>query len=223
MKQDAADFIRRCHTRQVHASLIHSHPNLLQDMTTPWPFQTWGLDLINPIHLSSEGYIWILVATKCFTKWVEAIPLRKATGPAVLNFIKEHIICHFGIPYKIVSGNGTPFVNQHVRKLLDTYKIKHWKSTPYYPKGNGQVEATNKSLLRILSKMVYEYEGGWSIHLQDTLWAHRTSSKTATSLSPYFLVYGCDTILPDKVLVPTARILAAFELDNDVDICGQRN
>ncbi|GLU12621.1 hypothetical protein SLE2022_292850 [Rubroshorea leprosula] len=35
-------------------------------------------------------------------------------------------------------------------------------------------------------------------------------------------VYDCDAILPDKVLVPTARILAAFELDNDADICGQR-
>ncbi|GKU96143.1 hypothetical protein SLEP1_g9414 [Rubroshorea leprosula] len=61
MKQDAVDFVRRCHTCHVHASLIHSHPNLLQHMKTPWPFHTWGLDLIGPIHPSSEGYIWILV------------------------------------------------------------------------------------------------------------------------------------------------------------------
>ncbi|GLT30849.1 hypothetical protein SLA2020_056320 [Shorea laevis] len=106
-------------------------------MKTPWPFHTWGLDLIGPIHSPSEGYVWILVATEYFTKWVETIPLRKATGPTVSNFIKEDIICHFGIPHKIVSDNGTPFVNQHMRKLLDTYKIKHRKSTPYYPQGNG--------------------------------------------------------------------------------------
>ncbi|GKU93206.1 hypothetical protein SLEP1_g6815 [Rubroshorea leprosula] len=127
-------------------------------------------DLIGPIHPPSEGYIWILVAIEYFTKWVEVVPLRKATGPTVSNFIKEYIICRFGIPYKIVSDNGTSFIYQHVRRLLDTCKIKHRKSTPYYPQGNGQVEAvTNKSLLRILSKMVHEYEGGWSIHLQDTL------------------------------------------------------
>ncbi|GLU03802.1 hypothetical protein SLE2022_209800 [Rubroshorea leprosula] len=102
-------------------------------MRTPWPFHTWGLDLIGPIHPSFEGYIWILVAIEYFTKWVEAVPLHKATGLAMSNFIKVCIIYRFGIPYKIVSDNGTPFVNQHVRRLLDTYKIKHRKSTPYYP------------------------------------------------------------------------------------------
>ena len=59
---------------------IHTHPNVLQDMTTPWPFHTWGLDLIGPINPVSNGHKWILVATKHFTKWVEVIPLKKVTG-----------------------------------------------------------------------------------------------------------------------------------------------
>jgi hypothetical protein len=54
------------------------------------------------------------MATKYFTKWVEAIPLRKATGAAVANFIREHIITRFGIPYKLISDNGTPFINKDV-------------------------------------------------------------------------------------------------------------
>ena len=83
------------------------------------------------------------MATEYFTKWVKAIPLKKVIGLAVANFICEHIICRFGIPYKIVSDNGTPFVNKDVRKLLDYRHIKHRKSTPYYPQGNGQAEATN--------------------------------------------------------------------------------
>ena len=73
------------------------------------------------------------MAMEYFTKWVEAIPLKKATGLVVANFIREHIICRFGIPHKIVSDNGTPFVNKDVRKLLDHRHIKHRKSTPYYP------------------------------------------------------------------------------------------
>uniref|UniRef100_A0A2N9FQR3 RNA-directed DNA polymerase n=1 Tax=Fagus sylvatica TaxID=28930 RepID=A0A2N9FQR3_FAGSY len=77
MKKDAADFVKTCHTCQVQANLIHTHPTSLQNMATPWPFHTWGLDLIGPINPASGGYIWILVATEYFTKWVEAIPLRK--------------------------------------------------------------------------------------------------------------------------------------------------
>uniref|UniRef100_A0A2N9FKB3 RNA-directed DNA polymerase n=1 Tax=Fagus sylvatica TaxID=28930 RepID=A0A2N9FKB3_FAGSY len=96
------------------------------------------LYLIGPINPASGGYIWILVATEYFSKWVEAIPLRKATGAAVANFIREHIITRFGIPHKIISDNGTPFVNKNVREVLEHYRIKHRRSTPYYPQGNGQ-------------------------------------------------------------------------------------
>jgi ribonuclease HI len=114
MKRDAAEFVKSCHTCQVHSNLIHTHPTSLQNMTTPWPFHTWGLDLIGPINPPSNGCIWILVATEYFTKWVEAIPLKKATGAAVVNFIREHIMCRFGIPHRIISDNGTPFINKDV-------------------------------------------------------------------------------------------------------------
>ena len=77
MKKDAADFVKTCHICQVQANLIHTHPTNLQNMATPWSFHTQGLDLIGPINPASGGSIWILVATKYFTKWVEAIPLRK--------------------------------------------------------------------------------------------------------------------------------------------------
>ncbi|CAL8088111.1 unnamed protein product [Prunus armeniaca] len=167
-------------------------------MRTPWPFHTWGLDLIGTIHPPSDGYIWILTATEYFTKWVEAIPLRKATGAAVSNFIWEYIVCRFGIPYKMVIDNGTPFVNKQ---------------------GNGQAEATNKTILRILSKMVYEYEGGWSIHLPDALWAYRTSPRSTISFSPYSLVYGSDAISPVEITTPTARVSAVNDLEWDAKSC----
>ncbi|GLU03922.1 hypothetical protein SLE2022_210930 [Rubroshorea leprosula] len=70
--------------------------------------------------------------------------------------------------------------------------------------------------------MVHEYEEGWSIHLEDTFWVHRMSSKTAISFSPFLLVYGYDVVLLDEVLVPTTCILAASELVSNVDICCQR-
>uniref|UniRef100_A0A2N9EG78 RNA-directed DNA polymerase n=1 Tax=Fagus sylvatica TaxID=28930 RepID=A0A2N9EG78_FAGSY len=221
MKKDTADFVKSCHTCQLQANLIHTHPTSLQNMATPWPFHTWGLDLIGPINPSSGGYIWILVATEYFSKWVEAIPLRKATGAAMANFIREHIITRFGIPHKIISDNGTPFVNKNVREVLEHYRIKHRRSTPYYPQGNGQAEATNRMLLRILSKMVFDYGKGWSSHLADTLWAYRGSTKTATGFTPFSLVYGTDAISPTELLVPSPRILHGMDLEADADICAE--
>uniref|UniRef100_A0A2N9IRR7 Integrase catalytic domain-containing protein n=1 Tax=Fagus sylvatica TaxID=28930 RepID=A0A2N9IRR7_FAGSY len=207
--------------KEAHSGECGEHQGKKENMATPWPFHTWGLDLIGPINPPSGGYIWILAATEYFTKWVEAIPLRKATGAAVSNFIREHIITRFGIPHKIISDNGTPFVNKDVREVLEHYRIKHRRSTPYYPQGNGQAEATNRMLLRILSKMVFDYGKGWNSHLADVLWAYRGSPKTATGFTPFSLVYGTDVISPPELLVPSPRILQGTELEADVEMCAE--
>nr|XP_023885972.1 uncharacterized protein LOC111998095 [Quercus suber] len=68
MKKDTAEFVKKCHSCQVQANLIHTHLQNLHNMVTPWPFHTWGLDLVGPVNPPSRGYIWILVATKYFTK-----------------------------------------------------------------------------------------------------------------------------------------------------------
>ena len=74
--------------------------------------------MVGPINPPSNGKIWILVAMEYFTKWVEGVPLRKAIGGAMANFIKENIIARFWISHRIISDNGTPFVNREVRRML---------------------------------------------------------------------------------------------------------
>ena len=94
--------------------------------------------MVGPVNPPSRGYIWILVALEYFTKWAEAMPLRKATEGVVVNIIKENIIVRFGVPHRIISDNGTPFVNSDVRKMQEFYQVKHYRSSPYYPQGNGK-------------------------------------------------------------------------------------
>jgi len=135
MKMDSKKLVKTCHSCQVLGDAIHTHPIVLQDMTK-----------------SSNGHIWILVATEYFTKWIEAIPLKKATGATVENFIQEHNITRFGIPKRLISDNRTPFINKDMKNLTKAYYIKHGRSTSYYPQGNGQVKATNRVILKILEK-----------------------------------------------------------------------
>ena len=69
--------------------------------------------------------------------------------------------------------------------------------------------------------MVHEYEGGWTEHLLETLWAYRSSSKTATGLSPFSLVYGTEAISPIELLVPTPRVVHGQETDIDATTCAK--
>uniref|UniRef100_A0A2N9HR15 Integrase catalytic domain-containing protein n=1 Tax=Fagus sylvatica TaxID=28930 RepID=A0A2N9HR15_FAGSY len=115
-----------------------------KNMATPWPFHTWGLDLIGPINPPSGGYIWILVATEYFSKWVEAVPLCKATGAAMANFIHEHIITR--------SSTTDP-------RLIT-------------PKAMDKRRQLISMLLRILSKMVFDYGKGWKALTWQTHYGH---------------------------------------------------
>ena len=85
------------------------------------------------------------------TKWAEAKAVRKIDAKSTTKFLYENIITRFSCPMEIVYDLGTHFINEVINELLQTFPIVHRKSTPYYPRGNAQVESTNKVLSAILT------------------------------------------------------------------------
>ncbi|XP_026428998.1 uncharacterized protein K02A2.6-like [Papaver somniferum] len=210
MEDDAVAFVQSCNECQIHGNLVHAPSTPLHSISSPWPFYSWGIDIIGIINSpSSKQHEYIITATKYFTKWVEVIPLRGTTGATIAAFNKEHIICRFGVPKHIITDNGTPFANKQARYLLEGYGIKQVFSTIYYPHGNRQAESTNKTLIRILSRTMHDNPREWNEQLPMALWAYQTAPKSSIGVSPYSLVYGEDAILPAKIKIPSAMITAA--------------
>jgi hypothetical protein len=90
----------------------------LHPIIKPWPFRGWGLDFIGQIHPpSSKGHRFVLVATDCFTKWTEPVPLKNMTQKEVIEFIIEHIIHRFGVLQTLTIDQGTSFVSKEVREF----------------------------------------------------------------------------------------------------------
>jgi transposase InsO family protein len=155
------------------------------------PFQQWGIDFIGEIaNKSSGGHSWILVATDYFTKWVEAIPTRNSTTKVVTNFILNNIIVRFGCPERIVSDNAMCFRSKEYRNFCDKYGITRSTSSPYHPQGNGQAESSNKSLLKILKRILDENKKAWDSKLPLAIWADRVTIKKEIGCAPFDLVYG---------------------------------
>ena len=95
------------------------------------------MDLIEKIcSTSSKGDNFILVATDYFTKWGEAIPLKKAEQKDVIQFIKEHIIHRFGIPQSITTDQSTMFTRDEMTYFAKDYDIQLIRSTPFYAQAN---------------------------------------------------------------------------------------
>ena len=85
----------------------------------------WAMDFMGVINPpSSEGHKFILVATEYYTKWVEAIPLKKAIQKHVIRFIKEYIICRFGIQQWLVMDKGTSFTGKDVIEFCQKMRIE---------------------------------------------------------------------------------------------------
>ncbi|KAK4383073.1 Ribonuclease HI [Sesamum angolense] len=128
MVKDCIDYVRRCQVCQFHANLIHQPPEPLHPTVISWPFDAWGLDVVGPLMKSSGGHFYILGATDYFSKWAEAIPLKEVKKENVADFIRIHIIYHYGVPSYIITDNGKPFCNS----LIDKTTVRTpTQATPY--------------------------------------------------------------------------------------------
>ena len=97
------------------------------------------MDLIGKIYpASSKGHNFVLVATDYFTKWVEAVPLKKVEQKDVIQFIKQHIIHRFGIPQSITTDQGTMFTGDELTYFAKDYDIQLIRSTPFMLKQMGK-------------------------------------------------------------------------------------
>jgi transposase InsO family protein len=92
----------------------------------------------------------MLLATDYFTIWVQAIPLKKVTSENMVEFVKEHIIYRFGIPQTITTDKGTQFTSSEFKDFAESMGIKLLNSSPYYSQANGQEEASNKIMIKII-------------------------------------------------------------------------
>jgi transposase InsO family protein len=187
----------------------------LNPIIKPWPFRGWGIDLIGQINPpSSKGHKFVLLATDYFTKWVEAIPLKKVTSENMIEFVKEHIIYRFGIPLIITTDQRTQFTSSEFREFAESMGIKLLNSSPYYAQADGQAEASNKIMIMIIQKMIDQKPRRWRSVLNEALWAYRMAPHGATQTSPYELVYGHHDVLPWKMQLDSRRVVLQKDLSS---------
>ncbi|ONK81369.1 uncharacterized protein A4U43_C01F28310 [Asparagus officinalis] len=99
------------------------------------------------------------------------------------------------------------FFIEHIPRLQNTYAdalaaLADISSTAYNPTANGLAEAFNKTIIKLLSKLVKTNKRDWDDKLGAALWAYRTMVRTPTGETPYSLVYGCEAVLPLEIQIP---------------------
>uniref|UniRef100_A0A2N9ERH4 Uncharacterized protein n=1 Tax=Fagus sylvatica TaxID=28930 RepID=A0A2N9ERH4_FAGSY len=136
IQADADLLVRHYDKCQRFANLHHSPSEELTPMTSPWPFAQWGLDIMGPLPI----------------------------GRHQLRFVA--VICRFGIPRVLVSDNGKQFDNPKFRQFSEELGIHNHYSSPGHPQANGQVEVTNRSLLKLIKTRLEGAKGQNDTHIR---------------------------------------------------------
>ncbi|XP_019260090.1 PREDICTED: uncharacterized protein LOC109238112 [Nicotiana attenuata] len=173
------------------------------------------MDVIGPNEpKASNGHKFILVSIDYFTKWVKAISFNAITKKVVVDFVHSNIICSFGIPKTIITENAANLNIHLMREVCEQFKITHPNYTPYRPNANGDVEAANKNIKKILRKMI-RGSTQWHEKLPFALLGYRTTARTSVGATPYLLFYGTEAVIHAEVEIPSLRIIVKAKIEDD--------
>ena len=125
-----------------------------------------------------------MIATTYFTKWIEAIPTRSASHKVIIGFL-EDIMARFGCLNRIITNNATSFKDEPLIKFCEQFRIALIHSNPYYPQGNGLVESSNKTLIKLIKILLEENKKAWDSKLKFALWANRVTAKRSLGTSHF--------------------------------------
>ena len=146
---------------------------------------------------------------------MEVEALATITKKNIRSFVWRNIICRFEIPKVLVSDNGKQFDNSAFRDFCSELGIRNHYSLPTHPQANGQVEVTNRSLLKIIKTRLKGAKGIWPDELASILWAYRTTAKTPTGETPFQLAYGSNTVIPVEIGFTSYRVENYIEDKNE--------
>ncbi|KAI5352150.1 hypothetical protein L3X38_005041 [Prunus dulcis] len=202
MRHDSTEYVKRCDHCQRYKPVSNLPTEIYHPQNSQWPFMQWAIDIVGPMPTAHAKKEMMIVATDYFTKWIEAEALSSTKEADVERFIWRNIICRFGCPQSLVTDNSLQFIGKQITAFFKKYGIKQHLSTPRYPQGNGQAEASNKIILDCLKKRLEGAEGKWVDELPGVLWAYRTTKRRSTGETPFSLAYGTEAIIPPHVTVP---------------------
>ena len=206
MLKDAQAYVNTCDKCRRFNNLIRQPSEELTPMTAPWLFAQWGLDIMGPFLTAVRQLKFLAVGIDYFTKWVEAEALATIMEKNIRHFVWRNIICRYRIPRVLVSDNGKQFDNNAFRDFCLELGIKNHYLSLAHLQANGQVEVTNRSLLKIIKTRLVGAKGIWPDKLPSVLWAYRTTARTPTGETPFQLAYGINAVIPAEVGLTSYRV-----------------
>ena len=171
------------------------------------PFSKVAFDIVDPLPRSSSGYKFLLTAMCLYTKYPEAIPLKRVDNISVLDGFME-VFSRHGFPREILTDQGSVFMSKLTAQCCETFGVHKVRPSPYHPQSDGALERWH-ACLKGMFKRSEEDLKKWDKLLKFVLFAYRETPHSVTGYSPFTLLFG------REVRGPLALLRSSWAIDSE--------
>ena len=147
-------------------------------------------DYLGPFPVTPRGNRYILLLTDYFSKYVETIPVPDMTAEVYATKILNEYVARWGCPLSIHSDQGRTYESKMFKELCQMLEIRKTRTSVRNPKGNGQSERFNRTLLRMIRAYLCDEQGEWDLYLGCLAGAYRAAPHETTKMTPNLLTMG---------------------------------
>jgi hypothetical protein len=125
-----------------------------------------------------------------------------------------------------VTDRADCFLAHRTQEYFQKNKIEHHPTTPYHPEANGQAEREIQEIKRQLRFLAADNLLEWDRHVARAVFNLNVRHHTTTGYSPFFLVFGCEPILPfsdERPSILDARLDAQWTMEQLEDDINRRH
>ena len=166
-------------------------PRFFKPETTPLikstkAFERLNLDFKGPLPSATRNK-YILTVVDEYSRFPFAFPCSDMTTVTVIKCLTQ-LFAIFGYPGFVHSDRGPSFMSKELKDWLHSKGIATSRTTPYNPRGNGQVERYNGIIWRTVNLALKTHQlpiQQWEVVLLDALHSIRTLISTATNETPH--------------------------------------
>jgi hypothetical protein len=191
LSKDVKHYVKTCHQCQIRSVQKVEIPITVSTPATI--FTKIYLDIMRMPE--AKGYKYIVAARDDLSGAAVGRKLKEATAVKVAEFIWEKIYLSFGCVGQITTDNG-PELQGATSRLMDILGIPHIKIMPYNSKANGVVERGHFTIRESIVKLCEEDINKWPDYVDVAFFADMVTTRRATGLSPFYMLYGVDPVLP---------------------------
>jgi len=199
-KQDVEEWCKSCKICLAKRGPSGKGKSPLQVYNVGAPFERVQMDVLGPLPLTISGNKYLLVVVDCFTKWVEAFPLKNIRAKTVAETFLNQVVSRHGVPLEVHTDQGRNFESRVFHELSSALGIKKTRASALHPQSDGQVERQHQTILNYLAKFVSENQKDWDRWIPMCLLAYRSSKHEITGVTPAELYFARDLRLPMDLL-----------------------